>query len=532
MMLSRDLKNFLGEVPLIAEVDSAVRKHYFKRDRWLNHLKNRLPGWVESGKSLQQIAEDPKDLFVFVCTQSWLPNAMLLCTTQRTMGHKVSFGYVPYRKWFEPYEKLDLRRVDAFIYRILRKAEPFIDIVRFLTIKEDKTPLPTELHAEILRITEMDCQYTKQIETVDRDDPLYALRLERNMFVAKRAFDWMQKNQPDVVVVPNGLILEYGAVFQAARYLGIRTVTYEFGEQTDRIWMAQDKPVMLQDTDEMWKKLRDTDFPEENYAKLDALYASRTDGKLWQSFSRQWQGTPSEGQLSVREKLGLNEHPVVLLAANVIGDSLTLERQVFSETMTEWLQKTTKYFVEQKGVQFILRIHPGEKYTNGPSVGDIVDGIFPDLPEHVHLIRANDPINTYDLISIASLGLTYTTTVGMEMAMHGLPVVVSGNTHYRDRVFTLDPASWKEYFKILDSFCAAPESFVYTEENVRLAKRYAYHFFFDYPFPYPWHLLNVIKDLPKIPLEVVFSETGQQIYGRALSYLAGEPVVWGEQAGG
>jgi hypothetical protein len=223
----------------------------------------------------------------------------------------------------------------------------------------------------------------------------------------------------------------------------------------------------------------------------------------------------------------LDNRPVVVLAANVIGDSLTLGRQVFSETMTEWIQKTTNYFVRRDDVQFILRIHPGEKYTSGPSVGDIVDDLFPELPEHVHLIRANDPFNTYDLISIASLGLTYTTTVGMEMAMRGLPVVVSGRTHYRDRGFTLDPASWEEYFKILDSFCAAPESFVYTEENVRLAKRYAYHFFFDYPFPYPWHLLHVTASKPEQPLETVFAEEGLTKYGDAFKFLAGDRVGWG-----
>jgi hypothetical protein len=532
MLFSRELKHLLGEIPLIAEVDSAIRNHYFKSDQWLKHLKSALPGWIKSGQLFPVETAKTRHMFVFVCTQSWLPNAMLLCTAQRSMGHKVSFGYVPYRKWFASYEKLDLRRVDAYIYRILRKAEPFIDIVRFMAIKEDKSSLPPELEEQVMRITEMDCQYTKQIETVDRDDPLYDLRMERNMFVAKRAFKWMQENKPDLVVVPNGMILEYGAVFEVAKYLGIETVTYEFGEQNDRIWLAQEKPVMLQDTDEMWQQLKDTDFPEENYTKLDALYSSRTDGKLWQSFSRQWQGTPSEGQLSVREKLGLDDRPVVLLAANVIGDSLTLERQVFSETMTEWLQKTTSYFVERDEVQFILRIHPGEKYTSGPSVGDIVDGLFPELPEYVHLIRANDSINTYDLISIANLGLTYTTTVGMEMAMHGLPVVVSGNTHYRDRGFTLDPTTWKEYYTILDSFCAAPESYVYTEENVRLAKRYAYHFFFDYPFPYPWHLLNPIGDQPEISMERVLSPEGRQLYGRAFKYLAGEPISWEELAGG
>jgi hypothetical protein len=116
----------------------------------------------------------------------------------------------------------------------------------------------------------------------------------------------------------------------------------------------------------------------------------------------------------------------------------------------------------------------------------------------------------------------------MEMAMHGLPVVVSGRTHYRDRGFTLDPASWEEYFKILDSFCAAPHTYVYTEENVRLAKRYAYHFFFDYPFPYPWHLLRTHEVDSELPLEEVFSDTGLAQFGDAFKFLAGEPAAWKE----
>ena len=529
-MLARDLKDILGDFPLIAEVDSVVRKHYFKKSRWLGTLKHSLPGWVEKSKSLQLAGRlgEPKHLFVFVCTHSWMPNAMLLCAAQAGLGHQVSFGYLPYRKWFEPYSKLDLRRVDAYIYRLLRKAQPLIKIVRFMAIKPAATALPEELQAEILRVTERDCQYTEQVETIDSSGALYQLRLERNTFIALRAQEWMQANKPDVVVIPNGLILEYGVVFQVAKYLGIPTVTYEFGEQNDRIWLAQDKPVMLQDTDEMWQHFKDEDFPEENYARLDDLYASRTDGKLWQSFSRQWQGTPTEGQLAVRQKLALDERPVVLLAANVIGDSLTLGRQVFSETMTEWIQKTTNYFVNRSEVQFILRIHPGEKYTKGPSVGDIVDEIFPQLPEHVHLIRANDPINTYDLISIASLGLTYTTTVGMEMAMHGLPVMVSGQTHYRARGFTIDPATWQEYFETLDSFCSHPEAFVTSQEDVRRAKRYAYHFFFDYPFPYPWHLLHMLEGQSALPLEEALSEGGLAEYGAAFNFLAGEPAGWKE----
>ena len=48
--------------------------------------------------------------------------------------------------------------------------------------------------------------------------------------------------------------------------------------------------------------------------------------------ARRWQGVPSEGGEKVRPALGLDERPIVLLATNVIGDSLTLGRQVFSNS--------------------------------------------------------------------------------------------------------------------------------------------------------------------------------------------------------
>ena len=62
----------------------------------------------------------------------------------------------------------------------------------------------------------------------------------------------LNSHKPDVVILPNGTILEFGVIYQVARYLGIPTVTYEFGEQCDRIWLAQNAEVMRQDTSQLW----------------------------------------------------------------------------------------------------------------------------------------------------------------------------------------------------------------------------------------------------------------------------------------
>jgi hypothetical protein len=380
----------------------------------------------------------------------------------------------------------------------------------------------------IREVSLRDVQYTLQVEDVDLDGDLYRLRLERNLLATRAALGWMTANFPDVVLTPNGSILEMGAVYQTARHLGIPVVTYEFGEQRGRIWLAQDGEVMLQETDALWQSRRDIPLSEAQEAQVRELYASRQRADLWQNFSRRWQGQPGQGGEQARHTLGLDARPVVLLPANVIGDSLTLGRQVFTETMTEWLLRTVDYFAERPQTQLVVRIHPGERYTKGPSVKDVIVGRDhrKPLPENIRLVAADDAVNTYDLVEIADLGLAYTTTVGMEMAMSGVPVIVAGHTHYREKGFTLDPGSWEAYFQMLELVLAQPEKQRLKDAQVKLAWAYAFSFFFDYPRPFPWHLLHFWNELETWPMERVLSAEGQEVYGDTFRYLTGEPVKW------
>jgi hypothetical protein len=315
-----------------------------------------------------------------------------------------------------------------------------------------------------------------------------------------------------------------GAVYQAARFLGIPAVTYEFGEQRERIWLAENDEVMLQRTEQLWEEWKDQPLAQSQLEQIRALYSSRQNASLWENFSRRWQGQPSQGGEQVRQALGLDTRPLAVLAANVIGDSLTLGRQVFSRNMTEWLQRTLRNFSQRPGVQLVVRIHPGERYTKGPSVSDVVREVMPVLPENIRLVAAGDPINTYDLLEIADLGLVYTTTVGMEMALSGIPTVVSGQTHYRGKGFTFDPQDWDDYFELLNQILADPQASRLERTQVDLAWRYAYRFFFDYPLSFPWHMLYFYDELEQWPLEKVLSPEGQAKFGPAFTRLAGGQI--------
>jgi hypothetical protein len=135
-------------------------------------------------------------------------------------------------------------------------------------------------------------------------------------------------------------------------------------------------------------------------------------------------------------------------------------------------------------------------------------------------------VNTYDLVEIADLGLVYTTTVGLEMAMAGLPVIVIGQTHYRAKGFTQDPETWEAYFDLLADTIRAPKRYRLTETQRERAWEYAYRFFFEYPQPFPWHLLYLWTDLDTWPLQRVLSEEGLNKYGITFRYLAGERIDW------
>ena len=202
----------------------------------------------------------------------------------------------------------------------------------------------------------------------------------------------------------------------------------------------------------LWKARKERPFTDEQRQKVQELYKAKVQGDTWKNFVRHWQSSPRAGGSQVAAQLGLDDRPVVLLATNVLGDSLTLGRQVFSENMADWIEKTLDYFANRSDIQLVIRVHPGEMLTHGPSMVDVVNQKFPQLPENIHLVGPKEKVNTYDLVEITSLGLVYTTTTGMEMAMNGVPVIVAGITHYKGNGFTFDPQTYPEYFALWIKF--------------------------------------------------------------------------------
>jgi hypothetical protein len=185
-----------------------------------------------------------------------------------------------------------------------------------------------------------------------------------------------------------------------------------------------------------------------------------------------------------------------------------------------------QYFAGKDAAQLVIRVHPGEVLIHGQSMMDVVRRVLPKLPDNIHVIGPEEKVNTYDLIAAADLGLVYTTTVGLEMAMSGVPVIVAGETHYRGRGFTQDPTGWVQYYKSIKAVLDDPAAFKLDKEQVELAWAYAYRFFFNFPLPFPYHLVHLWDDYREQALKDIFSPKHWQKHEAVFQYLSGTPIDW------
>lgn len=520
-----NLKDLLGKIPYSVELYDLLRPGRPQTRYNLEQLKQALPVALKQIQPYLQDKGNGRHIVLFATLHYWVEQAVIIGLTLRGLGYRVTVAYLPYGDWRKEVSLFDLRRQNLYTRRVLSGLNNSIRHISLLDVPPAEN-LPQDIQQAIQTASEYDTMYTLQVEDFDKQSELYQLRVQRNQAAAEKALGFLQTEKPDVVLIPNGLVTELGVFYQVAKHLNLPTVTYEFNDQREQIWLSQDEIVMQQNTSPLWSARGKIPLTEQEREKIAGLENARTNGGKYGKGTRFWQDVASIGGETQRAALGLDDRPVVLLATNVLGDSLTLGRNIFTASMAEWIAKTVQYFASRTDIQMIVRVHPGERLMKGPSSLEVIKSVLPVTPEHIHLIGPHEKINTYDLMEIAGLGLAYTTTVGMEMAMRGVPVIVAGQTHYRGRGFTHDPNSYPEYFAMLDHLLGNIQAQRLSPEQVESAWNYAYRFFFEFPMPFPWRLMHFWKDLEIWPVERVLSAEGREEYGKTFDYLAGHPVDW------
>ena len=111
-------------------------------------------------------------------------------------------------------------------------------------------------------------------------------------------------------------------------------------------------------------------------------------------------------------------------------------------------------------------------------------------------IPGESPITSYDLIEVADCGVVFSSTIGLEMAMLGMPVLVGSSVYYVGKGFTVDPRDASDYFALLTRFGNDCAEFVPMERQVQEARLFHFLLHFAAQWPYPYDKPSAIEWTP------------------------------------
>ncbi len=281
----------------------------------------------------------------------------------------------------------------------------------------------------------------------------------------------------------NGTFFAESIMCAIADERGIPFGTYEKGYIHDSIVLTPGAPAPgLRVPEDSWHAARDTPLTHHETEAIDSYLTERRRGGG--SLDNFWLESIEDLD---RIRLDLDLHPgrpLVVMFCNILWDSAVIGMDIAFPSMGAWVVEAIRWAAARPEADLVIRIHPAEvKLRNHPTREGMAEHIaanMPVLPPNVRVIDAGDPISSYVLMDIATVGLVYTSTVGLELAAQGVPVVLAAETHFRGRGFTVDvdtaDSCWAAVNAILDS---PPDS--NERDRIReLARRYAVLFFFRF----------------------------------------------------
>lgn len=164
---------------------------------------------------------------------------------------------------------------------------------------------------------------------------------------------------------------------------------------------------------------------------------------------------------------------VVPVFTNVVFDTSQAHANVVFPHMFAWLDLVLQEIREHSDTLFVIRAHPDELRPGKEScesVAQWVDKHGVAKLANVTFIQSNEMISSYELIEHAKFVMVYNSTVGLEAAIKGKPVLCAGKARYTQVSTVYFPGTTDEFQKMMRKFLQqpvipVPEEFIH---NARL----------------------------------------------------------------
>lgn len=282
----------------------------------------------------------------------------------------------------------------------------------------------------------------------------------------------------DFVTFSHGIYMTWQPVVEYCQRNDIPYVCYDRAKTRDHGNFNVNQPSPDWSMEAAWQRFTDREL---NATETERVHEYLRDRETQTGDVYAYNSTERADSLTAeRQRLGIPENrKVITIFTNLIWDAANVCRDLAFPSALECVFQTIEYYRNREDIQVVVRSHPAEKVLGtSDRYADLVQEHFGEsLPGNVTLITPEDDVNSFTMIDLTDVGVVNTSTVGLEMAALGKPVVLIAQTHYRGKGFTHDVESTAEYFNTVDRLLESPDLL---NQQVPLAEKYFYLMMFRY----------------------------------------------------
>lgn len=302
--------------------------------------------------------------------------------------------------------------------------------------------------------------------------------------VATGIRNYLKEHTVDAALLFNGRQSITRVAFELFRERGIRVLTHERADYVrGHVNVKPNAHCMsMQPFKELWAEWRDVPLDRKALEfTLRWLVQRRYGANLaWIPFNKSF-GRDAASKIS---RNPARKHLWALFTSStdeVAGDP---QWQGPYRSQAEWVSDVVRWVAQHDDVELVIKVHPnlGGNYYIGKATDELrtYQQMRSSLPPNVRVVLPEDDVNVYALTDAADLGLTFGSTIGLEMAMLGKPVLLASRGLYEYGSHILTLLSQEALPEMLEKCLHATPDREIQREAFRLAY---YYFSSELPFP-------------------------------------------------
>jgi hypothetical protein len=231
-------------------------------------------------------------------------------------------------------------------------------------------------------------------------------------------------------------------IYAVRHRIPLTNVCHAYHRDTDRrflnLWPTHAAIHQLEQV-RRWEKYQTDAIEPTTVAEITngALYRLYGHGGV-STYSPNWSESPGD----LLEQLGLASGGRVLVAYTNSTDELVCNQHTLQmldydylnarnpfPTQLAWLQQLVDWVSERPDLRLILRLHPrmavSTRHANLASEYGQMTEAFASLPPNVAVVWPESPVSSYNLAELADVVLTAWSSIGLELARFGVPVIAA-----------------------------------------------------------------------------------------------------------